>query len=209
MNSKVYFQKNIKIHLRFAILLFLILWPLKERSLGHLIKLVFVHASLIQISLALLLTNSFISIAAFFWKKESLTALTKILMHFSVLSWLAAYLGSVWVTKAAWGAIDWQEPRFLMSTQLLFLLLPYWGLNLIINYNWLLKFTSWGIGIFAQFMIRLAPVRIHPENPLGESESALMQWGFAAVLFLLSLWFFYTIHSLYRRKLLRMEQDES
>ncbi len=202
MFAKLYYQKILFVHLLFAVLLFLLLWPLKEASLGHLIKLVFVHASLIQISLALLFINSLISIAAFFWKKEKLTALVKILMHFSVWGWALAYLGSVWVTQAAWGAIDWDEPRFLASTQLLFLLLPYWGLNLIINFDWLLKFTSFGMGIFAQFLIRLAPVRIHPENPLGQSESWLMQWGFASVFFLLSLWFLFSIYSIYRRKLL-------
>jgi hypothetical protein len=203
MFGKLYNQKQILPHLLFFALLIIILWPLKEASLGHLIKLVFVHASLIQISLALLLINSFISAAAFFWQKEKLTILVKILLHFSVWSWAIAYLGSVWVTKAAWGAIDWDEPRFLASTQLLFLLLPYWGLNLIINYDWLLKFTSIGMGLFAQFLIRLAPVRLHPENPVGQSESWLIQTGFFSLLFLLSIWFFYTIYSIYRRKLLR------
>lgn len=202
MNKRHFFSVNII----FLILLTIILMPLKEKSLGHLIKLVMVHASLIQISLAILLINAIIAIVAFFYKTDILTRVVKIMMTYSVATWLLGFLGSVWVTKAAWGGIDWQEPRFMVSTQLLFILLPFWGLNLLINYDWLTRFTTAGIGIFAQFLIRLAPIKIHPENPIGMSDGYLFKFGFSAVLLVLTLWTSWLIYTSIKFK--RMHEPE-
>ena len=189
----------------FAIVL--ILLPLKEVTLGHKLKWIAIHVALTQAVLFLLAFNSFAALLSFFKFKNYLLNYLKVSVPLAVAGWTVNYLLMLWVTRITWGGFDWQEPRMELSTQLLFLLLPYLGLNLLIGYTWLLKYTTLMLGIFAQFLIRFAPVINHPADPVGTSDDASLGVFFVSLIFLFIVLIFYDSWLLARLRFLKTKES--
>ena len=178
-------KQDILINVLIIFAVILILFPMKEVSMGGKIKWVALHVALTQAALTLLAVNSVVAFLSFFKFQKKLTRYVQANMVFSVVLWGITYATMLWVTRITWGGFDWEEPRMLASTQLLFILLPYLALNLLINFDWLMRYTTVAMGIFAQFLIRFAPVVNHPADPVGKAENIVLSMQFGGLVLLL------------------------
>ncbi len=185
---------NILMLLLFAVLLI----PLNEVTLGHKLKLIAIHAGLNQTALFVLGLNSLLVLISWIFPREMYARLIKFGMAYAVFLWILNYSVMLLVTRLTWGGFDWNEPRMAASTELLFILLPYIGLNLIIGYDWLIRFTTLMMGIFSQFLIRFAPVVTHPADPVGAAADPRLRFHFIALSFLILVFFLYNGWILFR-----------
>jgi|GEM_PF-3584921 len=188
----------ILIHGIFAVIVGGILRPMVDRSMGTLLRWIAVHAALTQTALFLLALLSLTALCSWFFMKARLLSLLKLSMVYTTLIYSLNYLLMLYVTRISWGGIDWQEPRMLVSTQLLFILLPWLGLNLLINYSWLIRYSSLALGFFAQFLIRSAPVVNHPLDPVRAGGEAYLAVGFPALALLFTVLAVYDLAALDR-----------
>ena len=169
------------LHVLSAAAMLVLLRPMVDRSMGPLLRWIAVHAAMTQAALFLLGLLSLTALLSWYVMKARLYALLKTMMTAVTLLWILNYGLMLYVTLISWGGFDWQEPRMLVSTQLLFILLPWFGLNILIDFPWLIRYTSFALGIFSQFLIRSAPVVNHPLDPVAAGGEASLAFGFSAL----------------------------
>lgn len=179
------------VNILLLIFILIAVFPLRDAVMGDRLRWIALHAGMTQGVLFLLGINALAAILSFFPRFRYFSAAVRTTMVSSTFFWLVNYLFMLWVTRITWGGFDWQEPRMETSTQLLFILLPYCALNLLINYDWLMKYTTAAMGIFSQFLIRTAGVVNHPEDPVGMAGDAELSIRFASLSVLFSLFFVY------------------
>ena len=160
----------------------LLLMPL-ERTLGQVIKIVYLHGALSRAGMLGLLAAGIAGIAYLLTKRPVLAAWTRGLLLSGWLFWLAHFVVSMPATRLTWGPwIAWGEPRVTMTLQLIAA-----GL-VVILISWMIRdarFTAFAAALLALavgWMAFSTGVLRHPLDPIGSSPSATLQLVYLALL---------------------------
>jgi hypothetical protein len=142
-----------------------------EQSLGTLLRWVFAHASLTQVSLLLFLAAAILA-AIYLLGREKMFGWMEITGWVALGLWVAGFMLSTIPAKLSWGVwIDFNEPRTQMTLRVLavgiiFLAITHW-----VDHP---RFTAVAQIIFsalALYLNRSAGVIRHPLNPIGTAGS--------------------------------------
>ncbi len=156
--------------LAIAWLLAILLVP-PEQSLGTLLRWVFAHASLTQVSLLLFLVAAILA-AVFLLGREKVYGWMEIAGWMALGLWVTGLLLSTIPAKLSWGVwIDFNEPRTQMTLRVLAV-----GIAFLVLTRWVdhPRFTAIAQIVFSSlaiFLNRSAGVIRHPLNPIGTSGS--------------------------------------
>jgi len=165
-------------------LLLLILPP--EQSIGHVIKIVYLHAALVQTGLLLFLASAVLGLVSFFRKKSRWAKILSASQKACLVVWSVYILSSTVVTKLAWGIwIAWEEPRVFASI-VIWLAALLFGLLVLWIYN--SRFTAFANIILASiafWMTKTSGTIRHPLNPIGSSNSIMFKIFFLLIFFLI------------------------
>jgi hypothetical protein len=160
----------------------LLLMPL-EKTLGDVIKIVYLHGALSRAGMIGLMGAGVTGVVFLITRRPALAAWTRGLLLSGWLFWVAHFIVSMPATRLTWGPwIAWGEPRVTMTLQLIAA-----GL-VVLLINWLVKddrFTAAAAALLALAVSWLAfatGVIRHPLDPIGSSPSVMLQLIYLALL---------------------------
>ena len=173
-----------KLAVGLTILLGVLLWlSPAERTLGQVVKLVYLHGALVRTAMVFFGVSVPVNIAALIWGREAWLRWGKALVWGAVMVWLAHTLFSMVTTYEAWGvAIAWFEPRtrFTFATAgagMLFVAVAWFVENDRFS---ALIFALLG-GVVLSLLPQLGLIQ-HPLNPIGTSTSNAIRGFYVAIL---------------------------
>jgi hypothetical protein len=183
-----------------AIGLILVRAPL-EQTLGSGIRVVYIHVALIWAGMAGLLLNGLLGLAVALTERPLLERWRQILGWLFIGLFVLGVLVSLWAQQVNWGGILWREPRNVAvfnvtAVALISQILADWSPRL--RWRGLL---SAALAAFLLWEIPRAELVMHPENPVGSSHSAGIQFTFyslAVLCFLTVLWLAWYVHGIKR-----------
>lgn len=200
LSSRTHLIKSIIIS-GFLIVLILVFLP-PEKTLGPVIKLVYLHAALVQTSLMLFVAAGVTGLFDLFLKRDKLYAWSKVTQKMAILTWVLYLLSSMIVTYLSWGVvIAWEEPRVQMSIRVIILSLVFFIVSAWLNNRKIRDVINLLTAVLVM-LLSLTAVNIrHPNNPVGESESILYAIAFYFVLVSTMIFILQLMRLLFKRSL--------
>ncbi len=163
----------------------LLVMPL-EKTLGQVIKIVYLHGALSRAGMIGLVGAGVTGGLFLITRRPALAAWTRGLLLSGWIFWVAHFIVSMPATRLTWGPwIAWGEPRVTMTLQLIAA-----GL-VVLLISWLVKddrFTAAAAMLLALAVAWLAfatGVVRHPLDPIGSSPSLTLQMIYLALLVLI------------------------
>ena len=154
-----------------------------ERTLGQVVKLVYLHGALVRTAVTLFAVSLPVNVVALINRQENWLAWGKALSWAAIGIWLAHTLASMITTYAAWGVfIAWEEPltRFtfnLAGVGLVVLVVT----QLVANPRFSALVFLLLAGVVLLLLPRLGIIQ-HPLDPIGTSTSVTIRIFYAAIL---------------------------
>ena len=179
------------IHRRFPLIFALLVagWGLAillvppERSLGSILRWVFIHASLTQVALLLFVAAAVMALA-YLLGVGRLRVWMEITGRVAVALWGLGFLLSMIPARLSWGVwIDLGEPRTQMMLRILAvsivaLLLAAWVASPRFT-----ALTQIVLSLAVLYLNRSTGIIRHPNNPIGESPSSMIPLAYGLVFF--------------------------
>ncbi len=165
-----------------AALLVLVLMP-AEKTLGQVIKIVYLHGALSRAGMLGLLAAGVTGLVALATRKPAWERWTQALLLSGWGFWVAHFVVSMPATRLTWGPwIAWGEPRVTMTLQLIAA-----GLIVVVITRLLgdSRFTAGAallLAVAVAVMAGRTGVLRHPLDPIGASPSALLRFAYLLLL---------------------------
>jgi hypothetical protein len=166
--------------------LFVLYFSPEEKTLGAGIKSVYAHVALIWTGMLGILIAGVLGIALAIFNRQKIyawmMAIGWVTLGVLILSAIVSLIAQI----INWNGIFWDEPRSVVQFQTLAAFIIA-----LIASQWLpwLRVRGLVVGVTVVVIltvIRIAPLVLHPENPIGTSNSSGIQFTFF-VLFVLSM----------------------
>ena len=162
-----------------------------EKTLGPVIKVIFLHGALVRIGLLTFLAAGLLGLATLFTRSEALLRWCLATQKAAVMIWIVYALSSMISTRLSWGEwIAWDEPRvrasiYVLGFSIAALLIVLWVTSRLFTglTNILVAVVSW-------LLVRGASILRHPFDPIGTSGSStytVLYWLMVAALLVLAL----------------------
>lgn len=147
-----------------------------EKTLGWIIRPVFLHGALVQSGLIAFAASGLLGLAYFLRRSPTVIAWCLAAQETAVALWIGYALSSMVTTRLAWGEwIAWDEPRVRASLHVLWfclvcLLLVHWMKHPVFTAltNIIAAGAIW-------YLIKGAGLLRHPFDPIGDSNSFTYQ----------------------------------
>lgn len=104
------------------------------------------------------------------------------LVSIALLFWAVSLGLGFPVMKMSWGGVLWNEPRLLMSMEIVFLLLVVWVVGLLVDSRRVLAFAALAAAVAMAALLLMTSGAFHPDNPTFGSGSPRFIISFAALL---------------------------
>lgn len=147
-----------------------------EKTLGWVIRPVFVHGALVQAGLLAFAAAALLGLACLVWRRPALDAWCLAAQETAVGLWIAYTLSSTITTRLAWGEwIAWDEPRVRASIHVLWFCLACLLLVRWMDHPIFTAAANIVAGGAVWFLIKGAGLLRHPFDPIGGSNSFTYQ----------------------------------
>ena len=178
---------------------FLFLLP-PEKSLGHVIKAVFIHAAMIRCGLLALAGAGVFGVFDIIRHSQRSFLFCRSAQYTALALWILYLISSVLVTYLAWGIpIAWAEPRTQVSLLILFVLLLSFLITQLLNHYLIIDFINIFLALFSWIAVKKAINIRHPFDPIGSSDVLLYKISHLIILFVLVTISVQTIRFFYNR----------
>lgn len=159
----------------------LVLAPAEAR-LGHLIKLVYIHAALVWVGMMAFTLAGILGFTALVVRRPIWYQGTEAAANSALILWILYSLSAVLVTGLTWGQwIAWSEPRVRVTASILAAaVLLALAVRLVRNAD-LTAVASILLGFASWIAVERAEAIRHPVDPIGGSGSAAIQ-AYAALI---------------------------
>lgn len=179
-----------------ALAALLILSP-SEKTLGGVVKLVYLHGALVRTGLLAFTMAGALGAAALITRADTAARWSEAVGHAALVVWTLYVLSSMIVTYMAWGvAIAWSEPRVQASAHIFLAAVAFWILSYLLQSDRATALLNVVLAVLAWVRVRSAGVVIHPVDPIGGSASMAIKVFYAGIVLCvillaveLALWF--------------------
>lgn len=160
----------------FALMALILLLMPGEKTLGPVIKIVYLHGALSRAGMIGFWAAGIAGVATLFRRRAALARWTQALLWSGWAFWTAHFVISMPATRLTWGPwIAWGEPRVTMTLQVLGAGLLVIVINTLLHEPLFSAATTALLGIAVGVLIGLAGVLRHPLDPIGQSPSAIFR----------------------------------
>ena len=147
-----------------------------EKTLGWIIRPVFLHGALVQAGLIAFAAAGLLGLLYFVQRSTRVIAWCLAAQETAVLLWIAYALSSMVTTRLAWGEwIAWDEPRVRASIHVLWFCLVCLLLVRWIEHPVFTALTNVVAAGAIWYLIKGAGLLRHPFDPIGDSNSFTYQ----------------------------------
>ncbi|RJQ54223.1 MAG: hypothetical protein C4521_05070 [Actinobacteria bacterium] len=155
-----------------------------EAKLGDTVKLIYLHASITWVALAVFAAAALTGIAALLVRSETLSAWSRASLATATVYWLGHFVIGLVVMKLAWGGWFWSEPRVRAGMLILGVAIAATLVALSVDKSWAAPALSIGVLIFIYVLLASVGRVFHPQGAIRSSESLAIKGAVAAILFL-------------------------
>lgn len=158
-----------------------------DRTLGNLVKLIYVHGALIRVGLLAFAASGLLGAAYLALPQPGLLDWSQAVARAGIFVWVLYWISSVLSMQLAWGGIAWSEPRFVVTTPVL-VAAPAVQMG-----TWLVgnrRFTAFANALLAGvivFTLSRAHLILHPLDPIGQSPSIQVRVAYYLILLFTAL----------------------
>ena len=154
-----------------------------EQTLGPVIRPVFLHGALVEVSLLVFAAGGVLGLAYLVWRNARVHVWALAVQKTGVVLWIAYALSSMVATKLAWGEwIAWNEPRVRASALVLGFVIICLLLVLWVDHRLFTALANVSVAGLSWFLVKGAGLLRHPFDPIGASTSAAYRLSFVALL---------------------------
>jgi hypothetical protein len=147
-----------------------------EKTLGAIIRPVFLHGALVQVGLLAFAAAGILGLVYFLQKNPTILRWCQVTQETAVGVWVLYALSSMVTTRLAWGEwIAWDEPRVRASIHVLWFSIACLVLVKWMNHPTFTAFANIVIAGAVWFLIKGAGLLRHPFDPIGGSNSLYYQ----------------------------------
>jgi hypothetical protein len=147
-----------------------------EKTLGPIIRPVFLHGALVQVGLLAFAAAGILGLVYFLQKSPTILRWCQVTEETAVGVWVVYALSSMVTTRLAWGEwIAWDEPRVRASIHVLWFSVACLVLVKWMNHPTFTAFANIVIAGAVWFLIKGAGLLRHPFDPIGGSNSFYYQ----------------------------------
>lgn len=158
-----------------AALIVLALMP-AEKTLGQVIKIVYLHGALSRAGMLGLVAAGGAGLASLVGRKPALAHWTRALLLSGWGFWVAHFIVSMPATRLTWGPwIAWGEPRVTMTLQLIAAGLVVIVITRLLDDNRFTAAAALLLAVAVAVMAGRTGVIRHPLDPIGTSPSTLLR----------------------------------
>jgi len=154
----------------------------RDRLLGDLVKLIYVHGALIRVAILTFAASGLLGVLFLIRPHPALLSWSQASAWAAFVLWIFYWLSSLLSMQLAWGGIAWSEPRFIVTTPVL-IVAPAVQLG-----TWLVghrRFTAFANALLAGviiFALSRAHLILHPVDPVGQSPSSEIRIAYYIIL---------------------------
>lgn len=153
-----------------------------EKTLGDVVKLVYLHGALVRTGLLAFTAAGALGLAALIGRRDNAARWSEAVGHAALIIWTAYVLSSMVVTYLAWGAaIAWSEPRVRASAHVFLAAVAFWIVGYLLQNRRTTAALNAILAALAWVLVRSAGVVIHPVDPIGGSASAAIKAFYAGI----------------------------
>lgn len=161
-----------------AITLVLILAPL-DRALGDVSRLVYLHGAMVWVALVGFSIAGLVGVGHLVTGRPAWYRWSQGLERSAILFW-AGYLPlSVVAADLAWNGVFWAEPRWAMAAQVLVVAVAFQVGGALLGRPQISSTLNATMAGVTWWLLIRTPVIIHPDNPIGASDSLGIKLSFA------------------------------
>ena len=156
-----------------------------EKTLGSIIKIIYVHVALVQASLLAFASAGILGLVNLFKNNDRLFKWGAALQKTALLFWLLYYGTSMIATYLSWGVwIEWNEPRVQIAIRVIAAAVIFLVLSIWINKRKFTDIINIIMAIIVIYSTKSAMNIRHPVSPIGDSESVFYRAALLAIFFL-------------------------
>lgn len=151
-----------------------------DATLGGDIRAVFFHGAVTWTAIAMAACGGVAGLGTLAFRWDVPTRVWR-LLTLATVSWVLSLTLSFPVMRMTWGGVLWNEPKLLMSAEVVSTFLVAWALALLAGKPWV---TAAAVAVAAAAMVALlvvTPGAFHPDNPIFRSGNARFIGSFLLV----------------------------
>ncbi|HWR26508.1 MAG TPA: hypothetical protein VN316_01385 [candidate division Zixibacteria bacterium] len=169
----------------FFALLLILLAP-EDKTLGPILKLVYLHGALIFTGLLLFLAVGLLGLRSLFSKGQSFSLLFSI-ERTAIIFWVAATIIGDITSVLAWGGLNWSEPRFNATIIISLVSISVYLISTAMDDPRIISVLGIGLAVSVWALMISSGKIMHPDNPFGNSEPSIrFFFGIITFVFLIS-----------------------
>lgn len=169
-----------------AILLVLVVAPL-DRVLGDVSRLVYLHGAMVWVALIGFAVAGITGVVHLVTGRTGWYQWSQGVERAAIVFW-AGYLPiSVLAADLAWNGVFWAEPRWAMAAQILVVAVAFQIGGALLHNPYVSSMLNALMAGVTWWLLMRTPLIIHPENPIGASDSLGIQASFAGLVLLCGL----------------------
>ena len=158
-----------------ALAVWLVLLP-PEAHLGNIIKLVYVHGALTWVGLGTFSLAAIVALLALVTNQAWLHRGIDASSSAALAIWVAYAISAMIVTELTWGQlVAWNEPRVQATAMILVAAVVFRFLRHLVNEKRFGALVALIMGVLPWFLVNQAQALRHPVDPIGGSESTILQ----------------------------------
>jgi len=146
-----------------------------EKTLGDLVKTIYIHAALIWASIIMFSAAGLLGLGFCFSGKDSLYQWSSATEYIAISIWSINFLFSLVLMSLIWGGIAWNEPRTLMSLTILIFSIVLIFARLITASAKVKGFYNFLMSVILWFELVRTNVVIHPAGAISASTSTAIK----------------------------------
>ena len=147
-----------------------------EQSLGDAVKLVYLHAGLVFVSLILVTCVGVLGFLFLVTGKSVFFAWAKPTKVVTLIFWFVYLSSSLLTMKLAWGGIMWGEPKLLLAGSIFLILLAIFLVSLTFHAPKVIASLNLFMGASVWFLLSRVPAVMHPtSSPIRNSSSTFIK----------------------------------
>jgi hypothetical protein len=157
----------------------------REQSLGAIARIVYIHGALVWVAMLTFGVAGVLGLTGLLATVGFASALTRLHSwsraagRVALLFWIGYLPLSMWAARAAWGHVFLEDPSFQNAFRILAIaLVAQVVIWLRPSPSWLAGLLNGGVALFMILQLASTQKLMHPQSPIGDSNSLLIQLYF-------------------------------
>jgi len=151
-----------------------------DKVLGDNVRMVFFHGAVTWTGIVMTALAGLLGLAHLALGRPGVSPLWRTL-SLAALFWTASLSISFPVMRSTWGGVLWNEPKLLMSAEVVSALLLAWAVSLLVGRPRVTATLALTAALVMAFLLIATPGAFHPDNPIMNSGDARYIGSFAGL----------------------------